>query len=1537
MVAAPMLLKPRKRRQSRPGNDDRDHWSSSHSPRSPISTNNYESNVTAPSVGAEDCPKFQVGGRDDEENVLFDWLDPLSDPPTEETPSANPEPRTGTPTTTPRERPKIARQGLLHAEGMRRFLQSPPKSSLVNVNATRRTGRFDVFSVVEELRRLKSGFYKERTARKPDCDPNREGLFTLYKPKGVKIEPLNSDAKDGEIPVLHRDWKTEAYRRVKPFVSRWGPPKYEHLLHPRFSPFAPGTRATPERISAMDVGTSMTKEERALFDAMVIAREGAFAWGFEHLGKVEDYVAAPQKIRTVPHQAWQYPAIRMAPSIREELMKMLGDRMNAGTIEWSAAPYRNRFFAVKKKSGGLRMIVDCQTVNGNTIRDANPPPNPDEFSERFAGKRMLSLVDLFSGYDQLPLAEESRDITSFYSPIGLVRMTRVPQGGTNSVAQFQRVMRHILAEHFPKDCDVYIDDIVVDGAPAGEGDEEIEPGLRRFVVEHIQRLDRILTDIELSGTTIAGGKSAFCKDSALMVGYECSEEGRRPGMAKVIKILEWDVFESKRSVRGFVGVCVYFRIWIKGFAVLAEPLYRLLREDVEFIIEDEQIKAIETLKAALTNPPVLITIQYGPNAGMIIVYVDASGKGWGAVLVQVCKDGKERPARYESGMWSTSEMNYDSGKQEARALLHALKRFRWWLYGVHFTVRTDCSVVVAQLKRGTIDTAGVLMARWLTLLKLWDFDIEHIAGKKNVVADSLSRRPQGPNENENWDVEHDELDAFIDKSFNSLRLLTAQEEELNVWWSKQTPLEPRHKTRTSTGVRWVRDDRDTLKRTECVSSRRRDSSFVRQPRGAEEEETKDGGRSLGLRRRGVMTGSKTPNIALSQFGTEPHAQATESEPNDDLNQMRKEGGQSQPEGAHDAARSRQDPEGRIAQSPRSGQRLSRSSVKPKSKNDLKPHGVSEPKILARKPTTRKSRISPSIFETPLTSYLLAPVHREEEPEEADREAQTEDESIRQTMEEPLPADIYSKESQQIARFLLFQKRPTDLKGKEFRRFLRKVKRFVVTERHLFRLASKNIPLRRVVDTTDERNRIIKALHDESGHKGREGTYRRVADRYYWDQMWGSIKDYVKSCPECQQRAPERKEEALHPTWQSILGRRWYVDVIHMPKAGHMRYLVVAREAVTGWVEARALRRATAQKVAEFLYEDVFSRHGCPVEIVFDGGPENMGETELTLELMGITRISISVYHPQANGMVERGHRVLKDALSKMTKGGKTAWTKHIFAVLWADRTTVRQPTGRTPAELLYGRQVILPIDISVPTWQVLPWNKIHTTEELLALRARQIERRDADLEEAVLRVRRWREKNKESFDDVHDTREEGDLKEDELVLLRDQKESADLGNKLAFRWKGPYRIIRANPERGSYRLAELDGSELSGTQAGNNLKRFWQREAYETDEEDHWGPEHQAHYESVEDEAFIQAASSSEDDNDTAQESDHLLTGPQRPAARQRDLPEDQPRPAREVITRYRSPEVMIPRPARRRSPQVIIPPPQRRREDADSSDSGYL
>jgi hypothetical protein len=263
-----------------------------------------------------------------------------------------------------------------------------------------------------------------------------------------------------------------------------------------------------------------------------------------------------------------------------------------------------------------------------------------------------------------------------------------------------------------------------------------------------------------------------------IVGYVCDQYGRHPEASKVEKILRWPTPTNPTELKGFLGICVYYRIWVEGFAYKTEIFYLLLKKGAKWewtLIHEERMYE---LKLALTEAPALVSISYELGAGLVILAFDASKKGWGAVLMQLDAQKRRHPSRYESGIWSKAESGYDAGKRECRALLKSLKKFRQWLYGITFLVETDALTLAAQLNRSATDLPGALVTQWMAWIRLFDFDVRHVPGTKNVVADALSRRPPTEEDIEEAKGEMD-VDEWVAEQLDSARLccVTSFDEE----------------------------------------------------------------------------------------------------------------------------------------------------------------------------------------------------------------------------------------------------------------------------------------------------------------------------------------------------------------------------------------------------------------------------------------------------------------------------------------------------------------------------------------------------------------------------------------------------------------------------------------------------------------------------------------------------------------------------------------------------------------------------------------
>ena len=171
------------------------------------------------------------------------------------------------------------------------------------------------------------------------------------------------------------------------------------------------------------------------------------------------------------------------------------------------------------------------------LKDANLSSSADEFSEEFSGMMVAFSLDLFSGYDQIELHPESRDLMAFHTFIGLLWMWTVSQEWINAVQVFMHVMKWILADIL-KDCDIFLDDISVKGPISRYDEKKVLSEVHCFMFKHLQSLDQILYNIELARGSVTAEKCYFLVEMMKIVGFVCDFNDQHSEKTKIIKILD---------------------------------------------------------------------------------------------------------------------------------------------------------------------------------------------------------------------------------------------------------------------------------------------------------------------------------------------------------------------------------------------------------------------------------------------------------------------------------------------------------------------------------------------------------------------------------------------------------------------------------------------------------------------------------------------------------------------------------------------------------------------------------------------------------------------------------------------------------------------------------------------------------------------------------------------------------------------------------------------------------------------------------------
>ena len=265
---------------------------------------------------------------------------------------------------------------------------------------------------------------------------------------------------------------------------------------------------------------------------------------------------------------------------------------------------------------------------------------------------------------------------------------------------------------------------------------------------------------------------------------------------------------------------------------------------------------------------------------------------------------------------------------------------------------------------------------------------------------------------------------------------------------------------------------------------------------------------------------------------------------------------------------------------------------------------------------------------------------------------------------------------------------------------------------------------------------ISASHDEVGHKGSWATKQLLSTRFWWPFLGKDVHWWVRTCYLCQIR--QLRHVLLPPTvaMPAPLFAKMYCDSMQMPKSGGYVAIAHGRCSVSHYPEFAMLRNEKASSIAKWLFESVLCRWGAIIEIVTDNGTPYVAAVEHLAKKYHINHIRISGYNSRANGIVERPHFDVRQALFKAVDGDQSRWSEAAYSVFWADRITAQRRMGCSPYFAATGTHPIMPMDIIEATYLVPPPELPISTMTLIATRARQLQKRQDDLDRIHIRLGR---------------------------------------------------------------------------------------------------------------------------------------------------------------------------------------------------------
>uniref|UniRef100_A0A2N9ESE9 Integrase catalytic domain-containing protein n=1 Tax=Fagus sylvatica TaxID=28930 RepID=A0A2N9ESE9_FAGSY len=240
---------------------------------------------------------------------------------------------------------------------------------------------------------------------------------------------------------------------------------------------------------------------------------------------------------------------------------------------------------------------------------------------------------------------------------------------------------------------------------------------------------------------------------------------------------------------------------------------------------------------------------------------------------------------------------------------------------------------------------------------------------------------------------------------------------------------------------------------------------------------------------------------------------------------------------------------------------------------------------------------------------------------------------------------------------------------------------------------------------EEANYVIREVHEGicGNHSGaRSLAHKLTRAGYYWPSLLHDATQYVKTCDKCQRFAnvPRVPPEEITPITSPWPFAQWGLDIMGPFPVGtkQAKFLVVAIDYFTKWVEAEPLATISEKNVKSFVWKAVICRFGIPRVLISDNGKQfDNGPFREMCSQLNIKNHYSSPRHPQANSQVEITNLTLLKQIKTRLEGAKSMWVEELPSVLWAYRTTVRTPTKETPFKLTFGTEAVIPVEIGLTT------------------------------------------------------------------------------------------------------------------------------------------------------------------------------------------------------------------------------------------------
>lgn len=390
--------------------------------------------------------------------------------------------------------------------------------------------------------------------------------------------------------------------------------------------------------------------------------------------------------------------------------------LEKGIIKRSISPITSPVFVARKGDNDVRLLVDFRKVNKHITDDNYFFPGIFDNIEALKGMKFFSKIDLTTSFYQIPVAEEHQEITSFTSPIGQYKFTRLPFGLKSSPKLFQRTISGILS-HFTNII-IFVDDILLFNS-SGE--------------EHIENIQSVINTLQNHNLEINFDKCLFMKPEINFLGMNINGDGYRADLSKLKESISNFIPKTKKGYQKLAGYLGFFRSFVPNISELMFPTTEAIKGNV-----DEK-KILESRNLILKKIKKNVVIVFPESKENFKLQTDSSNKTCSAILSQ-----SHGIIGLFSHKFSETESRYNIMEKEFLAILLSLRKFKYIILGNLTKVFTDNKNILYDT---SIECSRV--QRWKLMLSEFNIEMVHIKGSENFIPDLMSRVDSIDKVNEN--------------------------------------------------------------------------------------------------------------------------------------------------------------------------------------------------------------------------------------------------------------------------------------------------------------------------------------------------------------------------------------------------------------------------------------------------------------------------------------------------------------------------------------------------------------------------------------------------------------------------------------------------------------------------------------------------------------------------------------------------------------------------------------------------------------------